>query len=86
MPYCLDLFRLFRSTGQTECMGEPGPRSVCVVLPTPSRSQEVGGTFIRENRLVVMTGAELVEWYQIQKTHCFQVFDAIPFAPFRPLL
>ena len=38
-----------------------------------------GGTLIVEDGLVVITGAEWVEWYQ---THGFQVFDAIPFAPF----
>lgn len=27
-----------------------------------------------------------VEWYQIHQTHGFQVFDAIPFAPFLALL
>ena len=48
--------------------------------------KEVGGTLIGENRLVVMTGAELVEWYQIHQTHEFQVFDAIPVASFRPVL
>ena len=52
-------------------------------------SQEVGGTLIGVEGLVVMTGAESVEWYQIHPTHGFhgfQVFDAIPFAPFRPVL
>jgi hypothetical protein len=34
-------------------------------------------TLIREDGLVLMTGAEEVEWYQ---THGFQVFDVIPFA------
>jgi hypothetical protein len=45
-----------------------------------------GGTLIGENELVVMTGAKSVEWCQIQETDGFQVFDAIPFAPFQPLL
>ena len=48
-------------------------------------SQEVGGTLIGEDGLVAITGAESGEWYQIQETHGFhgfQVFDAIPFAPF----
>jgi hypothetical protein len=49
-------------------------------------TQEVGGTLIGENGFVVMAGVELVEWYQIQQTHSFQVIDAIPFAPFQPLL
>ena len=52
-------------------------------------SQEVGGNLIGEDGLVVMAGAELVEWYQIHQTHGFHgfhVFDAIPFAPFQPLL
>ena len=49
------------------------------------KSQEVGGTLIGENELVVMTGAESVEWFQIHQTNGFQVFDEIPFAPFRPL-
>jgi hypothetical protein len=44
------------------------------------------GTFIGENGLVVMTGAESVEWYQIHQKHGFQVFDAITFAPFQTLL
>ena len=33
--------------------------------------QEVGGTFIVEEGLVVMAGAELVEWYQIHHTDGF---------------
>jgi hypothetical protein len=49
-------------------------------------SLEVGGTLIEKNGLVVVTGAESVEWYQIHQTHCFQLFDVIPFAPFWPLL
>jgi hypothetical protein len=31
--------------------------------------QEVGGTLIGEDGLVVMAGAEQVECYQIQQTH-----------------
>ena len=27
-----------------------------------------------------------MEWYQIKQTHGFHVFDAIPLAPFHPLL
>lgn len=46
-------------------------------------AQEVGGTLIGENGLVLKAGAESVEYYH---THGFQVFDAIPFAPFRTLL
>ena len=46
-------------------------------------SQEVCGTLIGENRLVIMAGAESVEWYQTDRFH---VFDAIPFTPFQPLL
>ena len=49
---------------------------ICYCL-TP---EEVGGTLIGKNVLVVMTGVELVEWYQIHHTHGFQVFNAIPFA------
>jgi hypothetical protein len=45
--------------------------------------QEAGATIIREDVLVVMAGAEWVEWYQ---THGLQVFDASPFAPIGPLL
>ena len=41
-------------------------------------TQEVGGTLVREDGLMVMAGAESVEWYQIH--------HAIPFAPFQPLL
>ena len=48
--------------------------------------QEVGGTLIGEDGLVVMTGAESVEWYQMHQTSGFYEFDAIPFAPFRILL
>jgi hypothetical protein len=48
-----------------------------------SRAQEVGGTLIGEDELMVMAEAELVEWNQI---HGFHVFDAIPFPPFQPLL
>jgi hypothetical protein len=43
--------------------------------------QEVCGTLSVEDGLVVRAGAELVEWYQICETHCFDVFDAIPFPP-----
>ena len=32
-------------------------------------TQEVGGTLIGEDGLVVMAGAESVEWYQIHQTH-----------------
>jgi hypothetical protein len=46
-------------------------------------AQEVGGTLIGEDRVVVMAGAEEMEWYQI---HGFHVFDAISFTPFQPLL
>jgi hypothetical protein len=48
--------------------------------------QEVVVKLIREEGLVVMSGAELVEGYQIHQTHVFHVFDAIPSTPFRPLL
>jgi hypothetical protein len=41
-------------------------------------TQEVGGTLIGEDGLVVMAEAEWVEWYQ---THVLNVFDAIPFQP-----
>ena len=46
----------------------------------------VGGTLIGEDGLVVMAGVELVEWYQIHQPHGLQVYDAIPFAAFQPLL
>ena len=46
-------------------------------------AQEVGGTLIGEDGLVVMAGAKWVEWYQ---TRGFYVFDAIPFALFQTLL
>ena len=36
------------------------PCCVCVCVCV---SQEVGGTLIGENGLMVMTGAESVEWY-----------------------
>jgi hypothetical protein len=55
-------------------------------LTITPRAQEVGGTLIGEDRLVEMTGAELVECKQIHQTHGFQVLDNIPFAPFRALL
>jgi hypothetical protein len=32
---------------------------------------------------MVTTGGELVEWYQIHSVH---IFDAVPLAPFQPLL
>ena len=41
-------------------------------------AQEAGVTLIGEDRLMVMAGAELVEWYQIHQTHGFHVSDAIP--------
>jgi hypothetical protein len=48
--------------------------------------QEDGGTLIGEDGLVLMAGAESVEWYQLHQTHGFHMFDTIPFALFRPLL
>jgi hypothetical protein len=50
------------------------------------KPQEVGGNVIGEDRLMVMTGEELVEWYQIHQTHGFQVFYAIPFALFQAII
>lgn len=35
-------------------------------------AQEVGGTLIRKDRLVVMAEAEYLEWYQIHSTHGFR--------------
>ena len=52
-------------------------------------SHEVGGTLTEEDGLMVTTGAESVEWYQMHQTHGFhgfQVFDAIPFAPFTAII
>ena len=49
-------------------------------------AQEVGATLSGEDGLVVIAGAELVGWYQIHQTHGFHVFDAVPLAPFQPLL
>ena len=48
--------------------------------------QDFGATLIGEDGLMVMAGAESVEWYQIQQTHGFYVFDANPFAPLQTLL
>ena len=50
------------------------------------KPQVFGGTLIGVSGLVVMTGAESVEWDQIHQTHGFHVFDAIPFTPFQILL
>ena len=44
---------------------------------------------MREDRPVVMTGVESVEWDQTRGFHGFhgfQVFDAILFAPFPPII
>ena len=41
--------------GHTNREGDPNVYS--------SKAQEIGGTLIGENGLVVMTGAELVEWF-----------------------
>lgn len=49
-------------------------------------SQAASGTLIRDDGLVVMAGAEKVEWYQIHETHVFHVSDVISLAPFQPLL
>jgi hypothetical protein len=35
---------------------------------------------------MVMAEAVSVEWYQINQTHGFHVFDAIPLVPFQTLL
>jgi hypothetical protein len=40
-------------------------------------SQEVGGTLIGKDRLMVIAETEYVEWYEIQ-IHSFHVFDAVP--------
>ena len=48
--------------------------------------QEVGGTLIGEDGLVVMAGVDYVEWFKIHQSHGFQVIDAILFAPLQPLL
>jgi hypothetical protein len=50
------------------------------------KPQEVSVTLIGEDGFMVVAGAELVEWSQIQQTHGFHVFDANPFIPFQPLL
>lgn len=46
-------------------------------------TQEVGGTLIGEDGIVVMAGAEKMEGHQ---THGLNVFDSIPFTPFQPLI
>jgi hypothetical protein len=40
-------------------------------------SQEVGGTIIGEDGLVVMAGAESVEWYQTHQTHGLMPFHVL---------
>jgi hypothetical protein len=55
-------------------------------IPSLHTPQEVGGTLIGEDGLVVMAGAESVEWYQLHQTCSFPVFDSIPFALFQTLL
>ena len=40
-------------------------------------SQEVGGTLIGEDGLIVMAGMESMEWYRTHKTSGFHVFDTI---------
>ena len=62
------------------------PQTLIEGQHTEGQSQDVGGTLIGEDGLVIMAGAELVEWYQIHQTHGFHVFDTIPFVPFQPLL
>jgi hypothetical protein len=47
---------------------DPGVHLRNIKLCRGSRPQEVGGTLIGEDRLVVMAGAVLVEWYQIHQT------------------
>ena len=54
-----------------------------VVSVLSHSAQEVGGTLIGKDGIVVMAGVELMEEH---KTHSFNVFDAIPFYPFQPLL
>ena len=55
----------------------------CMIQHLP-KAHEAGGTLIGEDGLVLVAGAELMEWYQIHQTHGFHV--SIPFALFRPLL
>jgi hypothetical protein len=40
-------------------------------------AQEVDGTLIGEDGLVVMAGVELVEWYQIHQTHDLMPFHSL---------
>ena len=51
------------------------------------KTQEVGGTFIGEDELgvVIMTGAELVEWYQIHQTHGLKPFHSLRFSHYYEL-
>ena len=50
----------------------PGTHTAMFFYLTPNHIlplQGVGGTLIGEDGLVVMAGAEAVEWYQILQTH-----------------
>ncbi|CDQ71214.1 unnamed protein product [Oncorhynchus mykiss] len=55
-------------------------------LENIQKPQEVGGTLIGEDGLVVMAGAESVECFQIYQTLGFYVVNAIPFTPLQPFL
>ena len=56
------IYRVSTNTIFTMC------RNTGVVGLDMERTQEVGGTLIGEDGLIVMAGEELVEWYQIHQT------------------
>ena len=76
------------------------PSAMCLSLlplaagesPTQaSAAQGVGGTLIGENGLVVMTGSESVEWYNMYQSHGLMLFHLLcsghyyePFSPQQP--
>jgi hypothetical protein len=62
------IYRVSTNTIFTMC------RNTGVVGLDMERTQEVGGTLIGEDGLMVMAGEELVEWYQIHQTHGFSIY------------
>ena len=56
------------------------PISLCTVhldKMYATKLQEVGGTLIGVDGLVLMAGAELVEWYQLHQTHGLMPFHLL---------
>lgn len=75
---------MYYATSTPESRFQAGDYLMHMISTTTTlyRAQEVGGTLIGENGLVVMAGVELVKLYQMHQTHSFHLFDSILFTLF----